>query len=202
MKRRLERRTNPPYAPPEAIARAREARGYPSLVMDAHFAAMERRARMNRVVEIVEKPSSPAPSARKPLPFRTPCPIWPIDYTRAHAILDAVAAYDPAAFVTPTQIIMRETCLEWGIAVAHIVGPRRTHVCTRPRQVAMYLVNELTGRSLPDIGRSFGGRDHTTILHGVRVTAKRMASDPELNARVARLRERIEVALCEQGVTP
>lgn len=50
-----------------------------------------------------------------------------------------------------------------------------------PRQVAMYLSKELTRKSLPDLGDSFGGRDHTTVLHAVRKIAEARASDRQLN---------------------
>jgi hypothetical protein len=169
--------------------------------MDAHFAAMERRARMNRVAEIAEAPL-PAPERPKLRPSALPRPIWPVDYAKAHAILDAFTDNGPTDVVTPTKIIMRETAREWGLSRDDMIGPRRTCALTRPRQVAMFLVKALTDRSLPDIGRSFGGRDHTTILHGARVTAKRMIADAKLRARVATLRARIEIALCEQAMTP
>ena len=51
---------------------------------------------------------------------------------------------------------------------ADILSSRRTAVVVKPRQVAMFLAKTLTMRSLPEIGRRFGGRDHTTVLHAVR----------------------------------
>ena len=45
---------------------------------------------------------------------------------------------------------------------------RRSRIITRPRQIAMYLAKNLTTRSLPEIGRKFGGRDHTTVIHAIR----------------------------------
>jgi chromosomal replication initiator protein len=56
-----------------------------------------------------------------------------------------------------------------------------------PRQVAMYLARELTDQTLPAIGRAFGGRNHTTVMHACRRTAERMASDPEAYDTVRRL---------------
>jgi chromosomal replication initiator protein len=50
----------------------------------------------------------------------------------------------------------------------------------RPRQVAMYLAKQLTSRSLPDIGRRFGGRDHTTVMHGVRRIEELKSADPQI----------------------
>jgi len=54
---------------------------------------------------------------------------------------------------------------------------RRARQVARPRQVAMYLCKKLTSRSLPEIGRKFGGRDHTTVMHAVRKIDELMAGD-------------------------
>ncbi|MBA4326380.1 MAG: chromosomal replication initiator protein DnaA, partial [Rhodobacter sp.] len=57
---------------------------------------------------------------------------------------------------------------------------KRLRTIARPRQVAMYLSKQLTPRSLPEIGRRFGGRDHTTIMHGVRKIEELMTIDSQL----------------------
>jgi len=57
----------------------------------------------------------------------------------------------------------------------------------RPRQVAMYLAKKLTPRSLPEIGRRFGGRDHTTVMHAVKRIEELRASDREIDADVTAL---------------
>ncbi|MDO5658909.1 MAG: chromosomal replication initiator protein DnaA, partial [Paracoccus sp. (in: a-proteobacteria)] len=64
--------------------------------------------------------------------------------------------------------IQRRVAEHYNIKLADMVGPRRVRTVARPRQIAMYLAKQLTTRSLPEIGRRFGGRDHTTIMHGVR----------------------------------
>ena len=64
--------------------------------------------------------------------------------------------------------------------------------CTRPRQVAMYLSKQLTMRSLPDIGRRFGGRDHTTIMHGVKRIEELMATDSQLSDDLQLLRRLLQ----------
>ena len=56
----------------------------------------------------------------------------------------------------------------YSVSRADILSSRRTAVVVKPRQVAMFLAKTLTMRSLPEIGRRFGGRDHTTVLHAVR----------------------------------
>ncbi|NAZ37310.1 chromosomal replication initiator protein DnaA [Rubellimicrobium sp. CFH 75288] len=88
--------------------------------------------------------------------------------------------------------IQRRVAEHYGIRLADLVGPRRLRPLARPRQVAMYLAKTLTSRSLPDIGRRFGGRDHTTVLHGVRRIEALIAEDQTLAGDVAQLRRAIE----------
>jgi chromosomal replication initiator protein len=64
--------------------------------------------------------------------------------------------------------------------VADLLSKRRTRSLARPRQVAMALAKELTEHSLPEIGDGFGGRDHTTVLHGCRVIRDLMQTDGKL----------------------
>jgi chromosomal replication initiator protein len=67
------------------------------------------------------------------------------------------------------------------IKTSDMHSKKRSRIVARPRQVAMYLAKELTQLSLPEIGANFGGRDHTTILHGCRQIVKLKDSLPELN---------------------
>jgi hypothetical protein len=185
------------YAPAPAVARARAARGYPSLALEAHFAAMERRARMSRVAEIAEAPKPlPRPPLVLPPAQWSLMPLSAKAFAEAHAILDPLATYDQPAVPSPAMMIKREVCREWGIMYGDIVGPRRFVAISCARHVAMWLEKQTTEHSLPHIGRQFGDRDHSTVLHGVRVTAARMAADPAFRARVERLRERVEIELC------
>ena len=64
--------------------------------------------------------------------------------------------------------IQRRVAQYYNIRLADMLSPRRARTVARPRQVAMYLSKQLTTRSLPEIGRKFGGRDHTTVIHAVR----------------------------------
>jgi chromosomal replication initiator protein len=70
-----------------------------------------------------------------------------------------------------------------------LLSPSRAQPLAWPRQVAMYLARELTDATLPAIGRAFGGRNHTTVLHAYRKTAERIANDREANETVRRLTE-------------
>lgn len=76
--------------------------------------------------------------------------------------------------------IQRKVAEHYNVRLSDIIGPKRLRTIARPRQVAMYLSKHLTSRSLPEIGRRFGGRDHTTIMHGVRKIEELMAADNQL----------------------
>lgn len=76
--------------------------------------------------------------------------------------------------------IQRKVAEHFNVRLSDMIGPKRTRTIARPRQVAMFLSKTLTSRSLPDIGRRFGGRDHTTILHGVNKITELMATDSQL----------------------
>jgi len=76
--------------------------------------------------------------------------------------------------------IQRKVAEHYNVRLSDLIGPKRLRTIARPRQVAMYLAKQLTARSLPEIGRRFGGRDHTTIMHGVRKIEELMAIDSQL----------------------
>ena len=69
---------------------------------------------------------------------------------------------------------------------------RRSRDVVRPRQIAMYLAKSLTSRSLPEIGRRFGGRDHTTVLHSVRKVEQMMKDDGDLGQEIELLKRMLE----------
>lgn len=77
--------------------------------------------------------------------------------------------------------IQQKVAAHYGIRISDIMSARRTKTITVPRQVAMYLSKKLTRLSLPDIGRSFGGKDHTTVLHACR----KIESEITTNAKLA-----------------
>ena len=80
--------------------------------------------------------------------------------------------------------IQRVVAEEFGIGLDDMVSKRRSRVVARPRQVAMYLCKKMTRRSLPDIGRRFGGRDHTTVMHAVKRVEDLRQGDPQLHAKI------------------
>lgn len=73
-----------------------------------------------------------------------------------------------------------------------LLSSRRSRDVVRPRQIAMYLAKSLTARSLPEIGRRFGGRDHTTVLHSVRKVEQLMKDDGDLQQEVELLKKMLE----------
>jgi chromosomal replication initiator protein len=82
------------------------------------------------------------------------------------AIRDLIRTREPKR--VKIEDIQKLVATHYNISRADILSSRRTAVVVRPRQIAMYLAKVLTPRSLPEIGRRFGGRDHTTVLHAVR----------------------------------
>ncbi len=88
--------------------------------------------------------------------------------------------------------IQRKVAEHYNIRLSDMIGPKRLRNIARPRQVAMYLAKQLTPRSLPEIGRRFGGRDHTTIMHGVRKIEELMATDSQLSDDLLLLRRLLQ----------
>ncbi|MET0376212.1 MAG: chromosomal replication initiator protein DnaA [Rhizorhabdus sp.] len=88
--------------------------------------------------------------------------------------------------------IQRKVSDHYRIRQAEMSSARRAREVARPRQVAMYLAKQLTPRSLPEIGRRFGGRDHTTVIHAVKQIEKLRALDAELDADVRLLIRQLE----------
>jgi chromosomal replication initiator protein len=87
--------------------------------------------------------------------------------------------------------IKAAACEQFGISPDELVSAQRTARVSWPRQAAMYLARELTTSSLPAIGRAFGGRDHTTVMHALSSTAKRIESNPALREAVEDLRRKL-----------
>ena len=76
--------------------------------------------------------------------------------------------------------IQKKVVEHYNIKLSDMHSPRRSRSVARPRQVAMYLAKSITTRSLPEIGRKFGGRDHTTVIHAIKTIEEIMVNDPNL----------------------
>lgn len=88
--------------------------------------------------------------------------------------------------------IQRRVAEHYNIRLSEMTSDRRARAVARPRQVAMYLAKQLTTRSLPEIGRKFGGRDHTTVMHAVRKIEELMLTDAGLAEDVELLRRMLQ----------
>ncbi len=88
--------------------------------------------------------------------------------------------------------IQKRVSAHFNVRIADMHSARRARAVARPRQVAMYLSKQLTSRSLPEIGRKFGGRDHTTVMHAVRKVEELKATDSSFAEDVELLRRMLE----------
>lgn len=88
--------------------------------------------------------------------------------------------------------IQRKVSEHYNIRLSDLIGPKRLRAYARPRQVAMFLCKSMTNRSLPDIGRRFGKRDHTTVMHGVRRIEELSATDSQIADDLELLRRALE----------
>jgi chromosomal replication initiator protein len=88
--------------------------------------------------------------------------------------------------------IQRVVARHYNVSRGDLLSSRRTANVVRPRQVAMYLAKTLTLRSLPEIGRRFGGRDHTTVLHAVRKIENLVGNDSSLAEEIESLKRQLQ----------
>jgi chromosomal replication initiator protein len=102
------------------------------------------------------------------------------------AIRDLIRAREPKR--VRVEEILKLVSAHFNVTRADLLSSRRTASVVRPRQIAMYLSKTLTLRSLPEIGRRFGGRDHTTVLHAVRKIESLIGSDPSLKDEISLLK--------------
>ena len=109
--------------------------------------------------------------------------------TTQEVLHDLLRAYDRRVTV---EDIQRQVATHFQIRLADMHSARRSRAVARPRQVAMYLAKQLTQHSLPDIGRQFGGRDHTTVLHAVKRIDELRSLDTHFNDEVDLLRRMLE----------
>ena len=72
-----------------------------------------------------------------------------------------------------------------------MLSPRRSRSLVRPRQIAMYLSKKYTSKSLPDIGRQFSNRDHTTVIHAVKTVEQLMQKDEEMRKNINNIRQNL-----------
>lgn len=106
------------------------------------------------------------------------------------AIRDLVKNREPKR--VKIEDIQKLVASRYNVSRADILSERRTAAVVRPRQIAMYLSKTLTLRSLPEIGRRFGGRDHTTVLHAVRKIETALGTDAAMNEEIELLKRMLQ----------
>ena len=113
----------------------------------------------------------------------------PIGLDMARDILGDIIT--PQQHQTSATEIIRAVCQAFEVSPSDLKGPRRHRHVTTPRQVAMYLIRELTSASLPHIGSQFGGRDHTTVLNAIKRTNDVQKVNPLLRQRIDAIRTQL-----------
>lgn len=109
--------------------------------------------------------------------------------TTRDVLADVLRANDRRVTIDEIQ---RKVAAHFNMKMADMESARRARAVARPRQVAMYLAKQLTSRSLPEIGKKFGGRDHTTVIHAVKKVEELRATDPGFAEEVELLRRMLE----------
>lgn len=115
----------------------------------------------------------------------------------------AFALPQPPVVLTPTRVtidtILNVVARYFDVTVEEILSPDRTRRVVEPRQIGMYLAHRLTPRSLPEIGRRFGGRDHTTVLYASRKIGWRRPEHEDLARRAGLALREIERDMATRG---
>ncbi|MCF3947401.1 chromosomal replication initiator protein DnaA [Acidiphilium sp. AL] len=115
----------------------------------------------------------------------------PVTLETAHEVLhDVLRAYDRKITI---EEIQKRVAEHYNIRVSEMSSARRARNIARPRQIAMYLAKQLTSRSLPEIGRKFGNRDHTTVMHAVAKVNQLIGADPGFAEDVELLRRTLMI---------
>ncbi|MGD8554493.1 MAG: chromosomal replication initiator protein DnaA [Anaerolineales bacterium] len=103
----------------------------------------------------------------------------------------ALVDFIPQGGTLSSDLILRVVAKQFGMQIERLLSQERTRNVALARQVAMYIMREETDRSLPKIGESLGGRDHTTVMYGCRKISELMETDEALRRRVYAIRERL-----------
>jgi Bacterial dnaA protein helix-turn-helix len=163
-----------------------------SLVAELHA---QRKARLLRLGFGPKLPSAPLP---EPPAIEPPCEPEPITVApeipnERDWLIIATPDRDFVEYPLLVHEVQRLVAKHFKIKRADLLSPRRTMDCTLPRQIAMYLAKKATLRSLPEIGRRFGGRDHTTVLHAIRKIERLRRSSAEFDAQIKELEKGLNI---------
>ena len=131
--------------------------------------ARQKRFEMAGRLAKIKKAAPPIAVTESPKPFVTrKAPLWELGCVN----FDAHIAEYHLRKVSPALTYVKDRCAELGWALNTIMGPQRRQEVVRVRQLLMWEISEKFPLSLPQIGRMFGGRDHTTVLHAIRRVEK------------------------------
>lgn len=122
-------------------------------------------------------------------PLPVPLRAWLVSRQLSICVPVTSPVPDPRIMVADIQAAVAR---HFGITVIDLISERRAVAIARPRQIAMYLAKRLTLRSLPDIGRRFGDRDHSTVIHAVRRIEGLRVSDADIDNAVRSLTRRLK----------
>ncbi|MEH2508666.1 hypothetical protein V1291_000020 [Nitrobacteraceae bacterium AZCC 1564] len=175
--------------------------GTTQLERDAYIAKRERAARIAAAAAAVTPPEPKtrryAPTVKLPsLRFLETQKEWaerqmliPIRTKHRAPKIEVIAEIAPDIKVPAVDSIQRIVGCYYGIDRIEIIGVARTADIVLARQVSMYLAKKMTGLSMPNIGKRFGGKDHTTVLHAVRKIEKVKAEDAKFAAELDHLKD-------------
>jgi hypothetical protein len=167
----------------EVIARHQRFRAS----IDARAAELKAK-KMTAALDALRVVALEAPLSRAPVIWTVSPEAMPAETDPPSPNWFSIIASEPKPRDYPSIIeIQKAVCKHYDVKLADMLSGRRTANIMLPRQIAYYLCKELTPHSLPQIGRRFGGRDHTSILHGVRKVARLLLSNEGLRAEIAAL---------------
>lgn len=109
----------------------------------------------------------------------------------AQKVLGDIISHDEPRPITP-EMILRTTCNIFGFALEDLTGPSRRRPLVTARQIAMYVIRQMTSYSYPAIGEHFGGRDHTTVIHAVDKISAKMKEQRQIYDQVTQLMQAVQ----------
>jgi len=115
---------------------------------------------------------------------------------------EALAALPENNAVVGLDDVVQRVAIELGVGAADLLGQGMVRQFTYPRQVAMYLCRKVVGASFPAIGEKFGGRDHSTVMHAVRVVEGKREADPATASLILRLESALRGGAADEAVSP
>ena len=111
----------------------------------------------------------------------------PITLSMAQSVLKGLVNMEERR--VSIEHVQRAVCREFGLSMAQLKAKDNSHAVAYPRQIAMFLAKELTSASLPQIGREFGGKHHTTVLHSIHKIMELREKDRDLNRLINKVRD-------------